>query len=579
MKRNKGISLIVLVITIIVMIILAGSIILSLSNNGIINKANEAVDASNFKQLEQYISVELIANGWYEGKPITINDLQLIEQKNKDIKVTPLKSAGKDVPDTWLVEKAETKATVYATGEIVKDEVELWDGTSSAPEIKDGNWYIYTPSQLKFLADVVNGINQTEGYKITGDTTVYLMNNLDLGARQIDGKLQCGNAWTPIGITKPADEKSFLGTFEGNNHTIRGVYVSQQDKFAGIFGNSNTIQNLTIKDSYIKSADSSAGGIAGVLRTGDIINCHNINTEVTGKSNVGGIVGQIDSKNVKECTNTGNIFAGANENNDNTSFAGGIVGLTYIETVIENCKNYGDISASGNAVGGIVGNAWDKTTVKKCNNYGDVISELNGVGGIAGQLSKYGIIEKSINTAQVKGNEYIGGIVGLSNGCILVCYNQGEISGDKRLGGIAGDIAISDQENIVQNCYNKGKIITLNNNSTRIGGIVGYVRNDAIVEISNNYNIGVIETNGAEVTEIGGAIGHIELNTNKKASNNYYLQGVVTENGSYISGEVKTLGQMKMPAFVALLNTGLTTPAWEIRTGENNGYPVLVGLK
>jgi len=54
MKRNKsGISLIVLVITIIVMIILAGSIIISLSNSGIIGKAEEAVDAANLQEVQQ----------------------------------------------------------------------------------------------------------------------------------------------------------------------------------------------------------------------------------------------------------------------------------------------------------------------------------------------------------------------------------------------------------------------------------------------------------------------------------------------------------------------------------------------
>ena len=52
MRRNKGISLIVLVITIIVMIILAGSIILSLSNNGIIGKANEAVERTDINQVQ-----------------------------------------------------------------------------------------------------------------------------------------------------------------------------------------------------------------------------------------------------------------------------------------------------------------------------------------------------------------------------------------------------------------------------------------------------------------------------------------------------------------------------------------------
>ena len=53
MKNKRGISLIVLVITIIVMIILAAAVIITISNTGIINRANEAVDATNYKQVEQ----------------------------------------------------------------------------------------------------------------------------------------------------------------------------------------------------------------------------------------------------------------------------------------------------------------------------------------------------------------------------------------------------------------------------------------------------------------------------------------------------------------------------------------------
>lgn len=52
MQKTKGISLIVLVITIIVMIILAGSIILTLSNNGIIEQAQQAVKVTNINQVK-----------------------------------------------------------------------------------------------------------------------------------------------------------------------------------------------------------------------------------------------------------------------------------------------------------------------------------------------------------------------------------------------------------------------------------------------------------------------------------------------------------------------------------------------
>ena len=62
MKRNKGISLIVLVITIIVMVILAGAIILTLNNSGIINKAGEAVKATNEATVKEVASL-----GWAEA--------------------------------------------------------------------------------------------------------------------------------------------------------------------------------------------------------------------------------------------------------------------------------------------------------------------------------------------------------------------------------------------------------------------------------------------------------------------------------------------------------------------------------
>ena len=66
MKNKNGISLIVLVITIIVMIILAGAIILTINNSGIINKASEAVDASDeatVKELAQLAWAEAYADG------------------------------------------------------------------------------------------------------------------------------------------------------------------------------------------------------------------------------------------------------------------------------------------------------------------------------------------------------------------------------------------------------------------------------------------------------------------------------------------------------------------------------------
>ena len=66
MKPKQGISLIVLVITIIVMIVLAGAIILTLNNSGIIDKATDAVEQTNLatvKQLTQMAWAQAYAGG------------------------------------------------------------------------------------------------------------------------------------------------------------------------------------------------------------------------------------------------------------------------------------------------------------------------------------------------------------------------------------------------------------------------------------------------------------------------------------------------------------------------------------
>lgn len=68
--KKKGISLIVLVITIIVMIILAAAIIITLANNGIIGRANEAVEGINEAQVREMANLAW-AELYLDGEEIT----------------------------------------------------------------------------------------------------------------------------------------------------------------------------------------------------------------------------------------------------------------------------------------------------------------------------------------------------------------------------------------------------------------------------------------------------------------------------------------------------------------------------
>ncbi len=67
MQKKQGISLIVLVITIIVMIILAASVVITLSNTGIINRASQAVDLTNESAVQDMAAL-VWADVFMDGK-------------------------------------------------------------------------------------------------------------------------------------------------------------------------------------------------------------------------------------------------------------------------------------------------------------------------------------------------------------------------------------------------------------------------------------------------------------------------------------------------------------------------------
>ena len=66
MNKRKGISLIVLVITILVMIILAGVVVVSLQKNNPVEKAKEAKKITNFATLKELLSLH-VTNKFAEG--------------------------------------------------------------------------------------------------------------------------------------------------------------------------------------------------------------------------------------------------------------------------------------------------------------------------------------------------------------------------------------------------------------------------------------------------------------------------------------------------------------------------------
>ncbi len=84
--QKKGISLIVLVITIIVMIILAASVVISLTSNGIIDKASQVVQLTDEKQIQQIAELAW-AEAYTDGLRDEIQIKEYIEDRLKENKV------------------------------------------------------------------------------------------------------------------------------------------------------------------------------------------------------------------------------------------------------------------------------------------------------------------------------------------------------------------------------------------------------------------------------------------------------------------------------------------------------------
>ena len=529
-KKNRGITLIALVVTIIVLLILAGvSISMLTGQNGILKRATEAKNttevASEKEGIQMAVTTSQMASANYTSikKDSLQSELNTYFGKEK----TTLED-NKDGSYTVTMNNSKRKYTIEDDGSIIEGVYDKWNGTDSKePTEKTSNEiHIYTVAELKWIADKVNNEGNTfEGY------TIYLENNLDFGARETSGNwVNTENEalkWTAIGKQKDITLKA---TFEGNNHIIKGVYINDETNFNGIFGNSSSILNLTVKNSYIKGGTCS-GTVVGAVRSGTIENCHNINSTVELYDEcrgVGGVVGQVKGV-IKNCTNIGGRVVGKKDANGNT-LTGGVVG-TLVAGGAQDCYNTGNVTGEGNLVGGVIGGINPSSTVQDCYNTGNVTGEgdYNFIGGVVGYANESSTISECYNTGKINGQgNYVGGVVGMAgeSSTISECYNVGNITGTNTTGGVVGKALASTTvsecyntgnvnsyqwaggiaggaANIITKCYNTGNVLSMNSAGT--GGIVGTCVTGNSQKISLCYNDGTIQAQDG----VGGISGRL----------------------------------------------------------------------
>ena len=239
----------------------------------------------------------------------------------------------------------------------------------------NGSYTVTSADGLMNVAKLVNG-GKT-------DINITLDKNIDL----------TGKGWTPIGTNY---DNSYTGTFDGGGHTIKGLTVTTNDQFVGLFGYLNragTVKNVVMEGIQITSNHmfGCTGGVVG-YSWGTIENC-SVSGSVSGTDCVGGVVG--------------------------SQKAGSIIGCSSSATV-----------KGTHYVGGVAGEKWG--TMIACYATGNVTLEIGSPKNLSG-----------------------GGVVGLNGGSrVLACYaignvnSKGSSTGNVHIGGLFGD-----NYTVVTACY------------------------------------------------------------------------------------------------------------------------------
>ena len=276
---------------------------------------------------------------------------------------------------------------VNATGLTLEDcTIGSWaDGGGESGEAEDlgysiqndGSYMVYNANGLMNIAELVNG-GKTD-INITLDT------NIDL----------TGKDWTPIGTSF---RNSYTGTFDGGGHTIKGLTVTTNDQFVGLFGSLGK-----------------AGTVKNVVMEGvQITNNH-------GSGYVGGVVGNSDGT-IENCSVSGSVSG--------TAYVGGVVGVQWFGS-ITGCSSSATVKGMGD-VGGVAGQTNADATLTACYATGNVTIELGHrdrvyVGGLVGFNGGNGVLAcyatgNVASTGSSTGNVYIGGFLGGNYATVTACY-------------------------------------------------------------------------------------------------------------------------------------------------------------
>lgn len=404
----------------------------------------------------------------------------------------------------------------------------------------------------------VEDVEQLQAIKDNLDGNYALRNSIDATATQ-DWADNSGTGKGFVSIGSDGEGNSFTGKFDGLDYNIFNLNIDRDTDNVGLFGvvgEGAVINNVTLVGGSI-TGQNNVGALAGSVETGAHISNITNSASVTGKYNVGGIVGESKGAAFTGLVNTGAIEA---ENSTDASNAGGLIGSMNGGTLGGASYNLGSVTGSGSNVGGLVGDAANAIIGNKGENAVTVYNHLNvtgayNVGGIVGNMVGT-TVQNAENSGNVKAEEHMDGTYYYHSdvGSAHIADASVWIA---NAGGIAGKASNSAFANVLNtgNVSSASDTFTetvtnVNGNGTKdvtstyytagnVGGIVGSAVDTNITNATNREN----EIRGAH--NVGGIAGYF---TN--SNDNDYVKKYTIKNGINDGGDIMATGARYESSFV-----------------------------
>ena len=384
-----------------------------------------------------------------------------------------------------------TNSKIYSK-KVFIDSVNSFVCTSKPPEnFYDGNGTINNPYQI---CDCI----QLQAINNYLDTHFKLIKDIDC-TDTINWNM--GSGFVPLGNGEP----SFQGSFNGNNFSINNLFIYLLGSPVGLFGSAEfaNISNLGLTNINI-TGTTNVGGLVGYNVNNSNIDNSYSSGSVNGTFYVGGLVGRNDIySNINNSYSSGMI--------NGIYSVGGLVGYNRYNSVIDNSYSSGLVNGT-DFVGGLVGTNNVYSNINNSYSSG-IVNGTNRVGGLVAYNGHNSIINNSYSSGMINGTYYVGGLVGYNYHYSNIdnSYSSGIVNGINDVGGLVG---YNYYHSNIDNSYSSGSV----NGTTDVGGLVGY--NYYHSNIDNSYSSGSV--NGT--MDVGGLVGYNYYHSN--IDNSYSIGSV-----------------------------------------------------